>query len=175
MDSFWDIYCDKKIEKITVKEVTTKAGFNRSTFYEYFLDIYDVLDQIEKELLPDIKALPPIKLANQNFGMPIDSFLKMLEEKEKYYSVLLGEKGDPQFIRKLKDSAKNAIYTTLGSKVDSEELDFVIEYTLSAMIGIMEYWLSKGKNLSNEKLLELTGKLMDNGVSSYLTDNLLYT
>ncbi|WP_277408818.1 TetR/AcrR family transcriptional regulator [Lacrimispora xylanisolvens] len=54
-DAFWQIYCEKRIEKITVKEITTKAGYNRSTFYEYYTDVYDVLEQIEASVLPDIE------------------------------------------------------------------------------------------------------------------------
>jgi len=48
IEAFWQIYCEKGLGKITVKEITAKAGYNRSTFYEYFTDVYDVLDQIEK-------------------------------------------------------------------------------------------------------------------------------
>ena len=40
IDAFWCLYCEKRIEKITIKEITVKAGYNRSTFYEYFTDIY---------------------------------------------------------------------------------------------------------------------------------------
>ena len=54
-DAFWQIYCEKRIEKITVKDITTKAGYNRSTFYEYYTDVYDVLEQIESSVLPDIE------------------------------------------------------------------------------------------------------------------------
>ena len=36
MDAFWILYCEKRIEKITVKDIVNKAGYNRSTFYEYF-------------------------------------------------------------------------------------------------------------------------------------------
>lgn len=52
--AFWSLYCEKRIEKITVKEITLKAGYNRGTFYEYFTDVYDVLEQIEKSLIPTI-------------------------------------------------------------------------------------------------------------------------
>ena len=45
-DAFWQIYCTKRIDKITVRDITTKAGYNRGTFYEYFRDVYDVLEQI---------------------------------------------------------------------------------------------------------------------------------
>lgn len=40
IDSFWLLYCQKNIEKITVKEICEIAGYNRSTFYVYFNDVY---------------------------------------------------------------------------------------------------------------------------------------
>ena len=59
IDAFWSLYCEKRIEKITVKEITQMAGYNRGTFYEYFTDVYDVLDQIELSLVPTLNELPP--------------------------------------------------------------------------------------------------------------------
>ena len=169
MDAFWELYTVKRIEKITVKEITMKAGVNRGTFYEYFMDVYDVLEQIEESLIPDIHDLPPFQIDNKNFGMPADMFLKLFGSREKYYRVLLGENGDPSFIRKSKDSIKSAIMKTLigNNSGDNRKLDFVLEYTLSAMLGVMHYWFDNKNSLSAEELIELTSDLMDNGVASH--------
>ena len=35
IDAFWALYCEKRIEKITVRDITNKAGYNRGTFYEF--------------------------------------------------------------------------------------------------------------------------------------------
>ena len=51
MDAFWALYRERPIEKISVKEVCDRAGYNRSTFYEYFTDTYSVLEAIEEDLL----------------------------------------------------------------------------------------------------------------------------
>lgn len=61
IDAFWELYTQKRIDKITVREITAKAGCNRGTFYEYFLDVYDVLEQIENGLIPEIDELPPLQ------------------------------------------------------------------------------------------------------------------
>ena len=45
---------EKRIEEITVSEITKATKINRSTFYVYFKDVYDVLDQIENAFLPSI-------------------------------------------------------------------------------------------------------------------------
>ena len=140
VDAFWSFYSQKRIEKITVKEITEKAGYNRGTFYEYFTDVYDVLEQIEKSLIPGIDELPPV--SNPSFSseaLPIDMFLKMYEKNNQYYSVLLGENGDPSFAGKLKKAVKPIISEAfLVKSIDKAELDYILEFVLSAMIGILD-------------------------------------
>ena len=86
IDAFWTLYCEKRIEKITVKEITQKAGYNRGTFYEYFIDVYDVLEQIETSIIPNINELPPIAMSARDLGMPLDIFMGLYEQNDKYYS-----------------------------------------------------------------------------------------
>ena len=166
IDAFWSLYCEKRIEKITVKEITQKAGYNRGTFYEYFIDVYDVLEQIEQSLIPALDELPPITMPNHNMGMPLDMFLKLYEQNSKYYSVLLGDNGDPAFASKLKNSTKPILKQAIPENhdLDPTELDFILEYVLSAMIGIMSYWFRQDKVLPAEDLITLMIELMENGV-----------
>lgn len=170
IDAFWSLYCEKRIEKITVKEITQKAGYNRGTFYEYFTDVYDMLEQIEQSLIPTIEELPPIAMPNQSMGMPLGMFMTLYEKNSKYYSVLLGDNGDPAFASKLKNSTKPIIIKALAEnkELDTIEFDFVLEYVLSAMIGIMSYWFRQNKVLPAEKLVALMYELMENGVTKYL-------
>lgn len=170
IDAFWDLYCEKRIEKITVKEITNKASYNRGTFYEYFSDVYDVLDEIENSLIPSLHELPPVSTPTGTIGMPIDVFLNIWEQNAKYYSVLLGDNGDPAFASKLKNSIKPTIMKALEDKsnIDKRELDYILEYTLSAMVGVMSYWFSKEDAPSRDDLFRLIHKLMEDGIIKHL-------
>ena len=170
IDAFWLLYCEKRIEKITVKEITNRAGYNRGTFYEYFLDVYDVLDEIENSLIPSLNELPPVTTPTGTIGMPIDVFLIIWEKNAKYYSVLLGDKGDLAFASKLKNSIKPTIMKALEDKsnFDLRDLDYILEYTLSAMIGVMSYWFRKEDAPSRDNLFRLIHKLMEDGIMKYL-------
>ena len=55
--AFWSLYKEKAIEKITIKEITDAAGYNRGTFYLYYKDVYDLFNKIEEELLEEIRIL----------------------------------------------------------------------------------------------------------------------
>jgi AcrR family transcriptional regulator len=172
MEAFWQLYCKEGIEKVSVKEITAKAGYNRSTFYEYFTDVYDVLEQIENSLLPSPQDLPPLKLDNSSATpLPIDTVINIYEKNRKYFVVLLGENGDPSFQSKLKRSVKDMLKNKLVTEGigDNFELDFTLEYILSAMIGVLSYWFSLDTIPSRDRLLELMYELTHNGVTHKLT------
>lgn len=46
----------KRIEKISVKELTDAAGYNRTTFYNYFKDIYDLSDYFQEYVFENIRG-----------------------------------------------------------------------------------------------------------------------
>lgn len=170
IDAFWGFYCEKRIEKISVKDITTKAGYNRSTFYEYFKDVYDVLEQIEDSIIPTLDEIPPISIQNKMHGMPMESFIQLFQMNKKYYAILLGDQGDPRFASRLKNSLKPLILKEFNNKLQRShlEMDYILEYTLSAMIGIMSYWFLQEDKLPKDQLLDLINKLMDQGVTKQL-------
>lgn len=171
IDSFWELYCIKRIEKITVKEITTKAGYNRGTFYEYFTDVYDILEKIENTLLPDlsthhIKNIMP----ETDIKVHINQVVKIYQERSKYYVILLGDNGDPSFQGKIRNIFRTVLEQSFAtsSHVDDFILDYSIEYTISAMIGVLNYGFRREKNPPMEKLIQLIYDLMYDGVMKKL-------
>jgi hypothetical protein len=166
-EAFWKIYCEKPIEKVTVKEITAKAGYNRSTFYAYFSDVYEVLEQIEAAVLPGEKDINHLRLSDISVStLPIDTFTRIFEKNRKYYIVLFGENGDPAFQSKFKNYMKTMLIQHLGEQGIgiSFEIDFILEYTLSGMIGALTYWFRLKDIPSSEKLFELLGELIHYGI-----------
>lgn len=68
--SFIDLLKVKKFDRISVKMIIDKAAINRSTFYAHFLDKYDLMDQLQEELLDNlINKAPMIKLWTKMFDI----------------------------------------------------------------------------------------------------------
>lgn len=53
-DAFFKEYKENTLRGVTVGAVSRRANVNRSTFYEYFTDIYDLIDQAEDSLLTEM-------------------------------------------------------------------------------------------------------------------------
>jgi len=175
VDAFWTLYCRKGIERISVKEVAAKAGYNRGTFYEYFRDVYGVLEHLELSLLPaKPEDLPPFggdRIADA--GHPLDPFIKMYERNRAYFVVLLGEHGDPAFQARIKRHMRPMLQGMLPArtKADAFEVDFIIEFVLSAMIGVLSHWFSREHEQPSERLIALMYDLLDNGAMRRLRVN----
>ncbi len=53
-DSFIDLLKEKNIRKITVRELCQVADVNRATFYKYYKDPYDLMDEIMSEFKENV-------------------------------------------------------------------------------------------------------------------------
>jgi AcrR family transcriptional regulator len=168
IEAFWSLYCAKRIEKITVKEVCLKAGYNRGTFYEYFSDVYGLLEHLERSLLPGSPdELPPRTLTTDSGeDQPLDAFIKMYERNQKYFTVLLGEHGDPAFLERIKTRMKPIIRSLFSRETRAEafETEVLLEFVLSAMLGVLTYWFSQERKPPSDKFLSFVYDLMEHGV-----------
>lgn len=174
LEAFWSLYTDRRIDQITVKEIVAKAGYNRGTFYEYFSDVYQCLDHIEKMSLPRFDELPPMPNGQVPTTELFETFIKLYESKFKYYQVLLGERGDPAFQRKLIDSIKSAVKSTgrVPADIEALELDLLLEYILAGMIGVMRYYFQTQPNVTHAGIMALMYRIMDGGYMDRLRSRL---
>ena len=173
-DAFWTLYRERPIEKISVKEICERAGYNRSTFYEYFTDTYSVLESIEEELLDYARvklteelpatlarSFPEIRLDTE----ALQPLADLYTEKGEYLSVLLGENGDPSFQYKYKRAAKNILLNMLDDPAKKFDVSasIVSEFTASAIIGAFNCWYPRRDEYPAEKYAALLLSLLSGG------------
>ncbi|MGN0658807.1 MAG: TetR/AcrR family transcriptional regulator, partial [Emergencia sp.] len=53
-EAFFQLLAEKPFEKITVSDITGKALIHRGTFYSHYTDKYDLMEQIENEVIDSI-------------------------------------------------------------------------------------------------------------------------
>ena len=174
MDAFWALYRERPIERISVREICERAGYNRSTFYEYFTDTYSVLEAIEEELLDysRVKLMEelPETLARNFPDVVLDEealrpLAELYTEKGEYLSVLLGENGDPSFQYKYKRAAKNILLNMLDDPAKQFDVSasIVSEFTASAVIGAFNCWYPRRDEYPAEKYAALLISLLSGG------------
>ena len=173
-DAFIELYKNKSIDKINIKEIATLTGLNRGTFYIHFKDIYDLLEQIENEFLYDVEELSnKILLFNgntfeenfKNINTGFSEMLKYIEKRKTYVEVLLGQNGDLSFIRKFQNHTKRILYTYFKNigLINNGINEYNLEYISSGNMGIIIYWIETGMKISVEELTQMLGKFIFKG------------
>ena len=54
-ESLIELLKEKRISNISIKEICERADINRSTFYSHYQDQYDLMHQVEQEVLGEIR------------------------------------------------------------------------------------------------------------------------
>lgn len=164
IDAFCILHSQMPLNKISVQDITRKAGYNRSTFYQYFFDINDLLLNIEIELMDYIAE------KRSKAGTGGHSFIKDLvdlyEEKALYMSALLGDFGSNRFLEQLKAIPEIEIQGL--DLPDGHRLKpYLSEYRLSGALSLFRLWLRRGHDLPTEEFISLVADLYQNGIASF--------
>jgi len=162
IDIFCELYTKKPIEKISIQEISNKSGYNRSTFYQYFNDIYELLAYIENDVLNYILQ------SKKRMTKPSDvqSIVCLLEEKWKYLEALLGDYGSIRFLERLKKEIPSD-ELNLNFAKDNPILPYLMEFHISTAISLFRLWQRSQKDLSLETLFDLIQNLYTTGITSY--------
>ena len=157
--AFCRLYAQRPIEQIYVKDVISEAGYNRSTFYEYFQDIYALLNCLEDDVIDYIKGKLDKKTRTQA------DLLQLLSEKEKYLKALMGPFGCVHFQDRLK-----AELTAESEVVISDERfePYFAEFHIEASLSLYRLWLNRGKDISLNELTTLIHTLYTHGASGII-------
>lgn len=146
-DAFWQLYSDKPIEKITIKEITDIAGYNRGTFYLYYNDVYDILAQIEEDLLEKIQEAITFSIQQketQDFIKNLSIFVELMQTYSKYSIILLSDQGDPQFTTRLKEIIWPLLnrFFIPSEGLTEYQIDLLAEFYLSGILAAVSKWNS---------------------------------
>ena len=144
-EAFWKLYEEKPIEKISVKQITDLAGYNRATFYLYFSSVRDVRDQIEDDLIARRDAM--LDASVHDGKLDITPELTALPVAlSRYGKVLLGPHGDPKFVERAEESVWPYIQPILFPDTPNVEdikdpqerrrLELLKHFYLSGILGI---------------------------------------
>ncbi len=170
---FIELLKEQPVTKITVKRICEMAEINRATFYKYYGDAFDLLDQIEKELLEELDDVVHIRIADINPDNIFDFLIPLLQfvsEKKDDFMTIGSENGDRQFAPRIFNTFyKNATfliekYFPHLTPSQHKQLFFFYAHGFG---GILHCWIKDGMKESPEEMAAFMETLMHNSASHF--------
>jgi AcrR family transcriptional regulator len=140
---------ERGFEALTIGELTSRAMVSRAAFYRTYQDKYDLVEQIFEE------AMSALLNAVGELGLehPPESWVKFFEhiaQYERLYRALLGRKGSPWFVRKMRASLAGLVkerghlphgLDASDRPVDTFSDEFVPDLVSTLFVEAVTWWL----------------------------------
>ncbi len=154
---------EKPISAITITEISKKALINRKTFYRHFESVYDVMADIERDILDTMVSLLSrnnsscleigvvLRYIGTTIEMNKDVFCKIIKLSPDYiYSSRMYEL--------LHKTTKVALKSVVNTS-DKDKTDIMTQFVISGVLSVYSKWLESGCNKNIDVIVESTRRL----------------
>ena len=175
-NSLIELMKEKPVNSITVKEIVSTADLNRSTFYNYYCDIPDMLESLEEELYNEFLHILELHITKEGITHDIyneahkfiEDMCDVIKENVEFCKCVFSKNGDISFLFKLEELVENHIKDQLREEFDGkmDHLAYVYSFVKSGYIGILKSWIKGGCVESSHEIASLTFNLVKGVVYS---------
>ena len=165
-DALVELLKERHISKISVTALCEVADVNRSTFYAHYTDQFDLLRQVEGEVITNLKSFldqyvdDRMPITEQN----LKGILEYAKNNADLFTVLLGEHSDHAFHNDLMELVK-----LIPFQYSAEESikEYLLTFAISGCISVLHKWLIEEREETPEEMAILVLKVSYHGFLSF--------
>lgn len=173
-DAFKELVCKQPIEKITVKEITDKAGVIRPTFYNHFQDKYELLEWIiRKQILEPVNPLISAKMIDEALLL---IFHAIREEKE-FYNNAVKLEGQNSFERIVRNCIEEMILEVVSqnkkqgsSRHPWLDAQHISQYYAQSMCFVVVSWIKSGMQIEPQEITDIYNFIITRSMDEVLRE-----
>ena len=168
-NSFISLLKVKPINKVTVKEICELSEINRATFYKYYSDAYDLLENMEQALLDELLVTVG-EGAQRKFKETFTLILESLKADGELYQTLFSENGDKSFHSRIFALCYKSTGMDTNEKfrtLSPAKQKWLYYFIAQGCSGILDQWISCGMEEPIEEVVTFADKLFQNTISSF--------
>lgn len=174
-NAFALLLSEKNINDITVKDIAEKADINRKTFYNYYSGVYQVVDEIENEILDTFEeAVKDVDVRSviNNPYIIFDKLNVIINTDLDFYTHIIQMDKNISLATKLISLLKTKTMATLKSQIDFADdgvLDIAVDFAMSGMIAVFQHWSRSDKTKTLEEISHTLGLIFSEGLNGIIS------
>ncbi len=173
-EAFFLLLQEKDIDKITVADVTKKAGIVRSTFYNHYENVPALVLAAEDKTIQDIFKMMESFHPKNDKDMCKSYYLAVCNytKKNPLVAKLLGSPRGDEFFEKVITMFHryvNEVTTTTAYKSgDNVLFSYLIASAIGSTIGVLHKWTAEDYMTPAEEVADILSKTFLSGIMPYL-------
>lgn len=169
-DGLVELMQENHISKISVTNLCQVADVHRSTFYSHYKDQYDLLRQLQEEVLSNVGQHMNRQEVNETLPVTEQKLISILEYGKKnseLISVLLSDNSDDMFQKRIMEFV-DLIPIPKNEGVSPRVREYIVLFGVSGTIEVIKRWLNNGAKESTKTLAHLIMQLTQYGMHNYM-------
>lgn len=146
----------KSINQITVTELTTLADVNRSTFYLYYNDIFDMMEKIQQEIyavfLDTVVHFQSDFSDIESFVTYCTRFLEFCKENYQVCRFITRNDCNNHLAEKIKIAVRCVIPDSAGFFPENDPRNYLTTFALSGILATILEWMNNGMKIPTEDM-----------------------
>lgn len=168
-NAFAKALSEKNIDKITIKDIAEMADINRKTFYNYYDGIYQLVDEIEDEVVTAFDAaIKDLDVAEmvRNPQLLFNGLVETMNKDLEFYGYLLKMDNNVNLAMKLIELIEGKIIESFSAAriFDESNLKIAVDYTVTGMVCVFRNWFNSDRNIPIEEVSAVVSRICVNGV-----------
>ncbi|MBO7179586.1 MAG: TetR/AcrR family transcriptional regulator C-terminal domain-containing protein [Clostridia bacterium] len=167
-DSLFTLLQEKSINEITVTELTEVADINRATFYFYYTDIFDMLDQIQNDAYEIFEGV--LQGAEDCSSSP-EAFAKYIENILVFCKanpaiarfVITREYNNNKVLKRITKLLAKNIPVAKEVYAQDDPKRFILNFALNALTGTVVDWMDDGMVIPPNVMAEFIADMYISG------------
>jgi AcrR family transcriptional regulator len=160
-DALVELIEERGFDPLTVKEITKRAMVSRATFYRYYQDKYDLVEQIFAEAMQVLFDAVPESAGTEHPPQIWVKFFEHIAEYERLYGALLGRRGSPWFMLKMRAVLIDLLkeYQRLPDwRPDPDRPiypasdEFIPDLAATMLVEAITWWLEQGRPYTPQEI-----------------------
>ena len=172
-EAFAKLLTQKDINDITISDIAAEANINHKTFYNYYGGIYEVVGEIEDDIVRLIdKEVTGIgfQYSLQSPYLIFEKLTKVIKTDTDFFGYLLGMNANVSLESKIADLLKSKFKMFVLQDVEISELrlNLMAEFIISGMVAVYRRWFNSDRSEPIETISKEMQLLAFEGLNGFL-------
>lgn len=167
--AFVELLNEKDVNQITITDIAKKANINRKTFYNYYSDAYEVMEEIENLTVEAfINNIGTVEFTNMADFLT-EIFIKFTETVNKdleFFNLLFKTNNRSFLIVKIVEALKEYVQKRIeeSNELDIPRFEVGSNFYLSGVLSVYMNWFMNNYDQSIEEISALLTELVLHGI-----------
>lgn len=170
--AFAELLTEKNMDDITVTDIASRAMINRKTFYNNYRGVYELVDELENEVIRTFEtAMQGIDFIENPYAVFV-KLTEIINSDMDFYGALLRSSRNAGLAHKIRQTLQQKAQDLFASRVDMppDQMEVMMNYSISGIVAVYQSWFNSERRQLIEEVSDIVSRMCLAGLRAAAAD-----